>query len=107
MSSEEEYNYESGSGGEDYVYSEDGSDGNDSDKSSEIGSDVELENKFWEADGCKGDEPSEALKLFKEYLADEENRVKDPNKKRLEHEDVGSLRFHALQEVILLSNSFK
>ena len=107
MSSEEEYNYESGSGGEDYVYSEDGSDVNDSDKSSEIGSDVELENKFWEADGCKGDEPSEALRLFNEYLVEEENRVKDPNKKRLEHEDVGSLRFHALQEVILLSNSFK
>ena len=105
MSSEEEYNYEDESG-EDYVYSDDDG-GNDSDQSSEIGSDVELENKFWEADGCKNDEPTEALKLFKEYLVNEENRVKDPNKQRLEHEEVGSLRFHALQEVILLSNNFK
>ena len=65
MSSDEEYVYESGSDdGDDYVYSDDDGSGAES----EIGSDVELENKFWEADGIKREEPTEALKIFNQYL---------------------------------------
>ncbi len=101
MSSDEEYHYESGSD-EEYVYSDDDNGGG---SGSEIGSDVELENKFWEADGCKRDEPTEALRIFKDYLTVEEDRVKE-GKDRLDHEDVGSIRFRVLQEVVLLSHRF-
>ena len=98
MSSDEEYVYESGSdGGDDYVYSEDDGSGAES----EIGSDVELENKFWEADGIKREEPTEALKIFNQYLVLEDERV-EQGKQRLQHEDVGSVRFRVLFEVVLL-----
>ena len=103
MSSEEEYVYESGSGEEEYVYSDEDGSGSDH---SEVGSDVELENKFWEADGLKREEPTESLRIFTVFLDGEEKRVKE-GKERLQHEDVGSMRLRVLFEVVLLCYNLK
>lgn len=108
MSSDsEEYTYSSGSGSDDGDY--DGDDTQDSGRP--IDPDVDLENKYWEADDVKKTDPEAALAMFSLYiesdLARSRGEVEGKPAAHLEIDDKGVGYFHALFEVTLINIRLK
>jgi COP9 signalosome complex subunit 2 len=106
-SSEEEYVYSSGSDNGGDAGGGDNDSDQDSNKSEgEVDPDVELENKYWEADDVKKTAPQEALEAFLFYIKQDTARfqgeIAGKPKAHLELKDVGIGYFHALYEVTLI-----
>ena len=102
-SDEEEYVYSSGSDDDNEV---DEDMKNSDDEEGPMDPDVELENRYWEADDLKKSSPNKALDAFLFYIQQDTARslgeIPNKPKEHLELEDVGIGYFHALYEVTLI-----
>ena len=103
-SDSEEYCYSSGDESADECGGSDDSQGPNDD--GPLDPDVELENKFWEADDDKKSAPEKALATFKQYLADDLKRSRgEVDGKPAAHLEIdGSIGyFQVLHEVTLIN----